>query len=158
MLLGKSSMLLSVKYCKNNLVIWSHWVHLNRHSSWNSQFLPPLISPQSFAPRKKVWVRCCHELVSFHLHTPTLQSFSFSFTTYFLTTWNCRKVTFVGIHNRRTDHLKFAEKIAGVKPIKKSYFKDAMEYFRWGSYRAFTQNVLRARLGHLTTKNVLLSR
>ena len=68
------------------------------------------------------------------------------------------EVTFVGIHNRRTDHLKFAEKIAGVKPIKKSYFKDAMEYFRWGSYRAFTQNVLRARLGHLTTKNVLLSR
>ena len=39
-------------------------------------------------------------------------------------------VTFVGIHNRRTDHLQFVQRIAKVKPVGKSYFKDAMEYFR----------------------------
>ena len=39
-------------------------------------------------------------------------------------------VTFVGIHNRRTDHIEFVKKTARAKPITKKYFKDAMEYFR----------------------------
>jgi hypothetical protein len=39
-------------------------------------------------------------------------------------------VTFVGIHNRRTDHIDFVKKTARAKPITKRYFKDAMEYFR----------------------------
>jgi hypothetical protein len=40
------------------------------------------------------------------------------------------EITFVGIHNRRTDHIDFVKKTARAKPITKRYFKDAMEYFR----------------------------
>ena len=40
------------------------------------------------------------------------------------------EITFVGIHNRRTDHLTFMQKAEKMKPVKPSYFKDGMEYFR----------------------------
>ena len=40
-------------------------------------------------------------------------------------------VTFVGIHNRRTDHLNFTMKTDRAKPIKPKYFREAMEYFRY---------------------------
>ena len=40
-------------------------------------------------------------------------------------------MTFVGIHNRRTDHIDFMRKTADLKPIETDFFYDAMEYFRW---------------------------
>jgi O-glycosyl hydrolase len=40
-------------------------------------------------------------------------------------------VTFVGIHNRRTDHLEFVKRLAKAKPIGKKYFMEAMDYFRY---------------------------
>jgi hypothetical protein len=43
-------------------------------------------------------------------------------------------VTYVGIHNRRTDHLEFTMKTDRAKPIKPKYFKEAMEYFRYFFY------------------------
>ena len=39
-------------------------------------------------------------------------------------------VTFVGIHNRRTDFLKYIKEAESVDPLEKSYFYDAMDYFR----------------------------
>ncbi|XP_023345764.1 uncharacterized protein LOC111714792 [Eurytemora carolleeae] len=39
------------------------------------------------------------------------------------------EVVFVGIHNRRTDHLKF-QKDVGFIPVKTSYFLESMELFR----------------------------
>ena len=41
------------------------------------------------------------------------------------------EMTFVGIHNRRTDHIDFMRKTADLKPIETDFFYDAMEYFRW---------------------------
>ena len=41
-----------------------------------------------------------------------------------------KPITFVGIHNRRTDHLKFMEDENNVKPLKDDYFFDAMDYYR----------------------------
>jgi hypothetical protein len=41
-----------------------------------------------------------------------------------------REVTYVGIHNRRTDHFDLVRKLSGQEPLDKSYFYDAMEYFR----------------------------
>ena len=32
--------------------------------------------------------------------------------------------------SRRTDYVSYSEQLYGMKPLKKSYFKDAMEYFR----------------------------
>lgn len=40
------------------------------------------------------------------------------------------EITFVGIHHRRTDHLDYMLDKFNEKPLKKSYFKNAMEYFR----------------------------
>ena len=40
------------------------------------------------------------------------------------------KLNFVCIHNRRTDFTAFAEQQFKEKPLKKSYFYDAMEHFR----------------------------
>lgn len=41
-------------------------------------------------------------------------------------------VTFVGIHNRRTDYISYMEGMFGIRrnPFDKSYFRAAMEYFR----------------------------
>ena len=44
-------------------------------------------------------------------------------------------VTYVGIHNRRTDHLNFTLKADRAKPLKPKYFREAMEYFRYFSLR-----------------------
>ena len=41
-----------------------------------------------------------------------------------------KKITFVGIHHRRTDISAFASEAFNEKPPKKSYFYDAMEHFR----------------------------
>ena len=45
---------------------------------------------------------------------------------------NVADITFVGIHNRRTDYLDYMKSKFGVtkNPFKKSYFMAAMEYFR----------------------------
>ena len=40
------------------------------------------------------------------------------------------KLTFIGIHHRRTDMGAFAKQEFNEKPLKKSYFYAAMEYFR----------------------------
>jgi hypothetical protein len=40
-------------------------------------------------------------------------------------------VTYVGVHNRRTDHLEFIQKTSNLKPIEIDYFYDAMDYFRY---------------------------
>ena len=39
-------------------------------------------------------------------------------------------ITYVGIHIRRTDYLKFAKEKYGFDPLTKEYFNDAMEYFK----------------------------
>ena len=39
-------------------------------------------------------------------------------------------ITFVGIHNRRTDHLEFSEKMFRQKPLGPEYFKEKMNEFR----------------------------
>ena len=39
-------------------------------------------------------------------------------------------ITYVGIHIRRTDYLKFAKNYYGLDPLTKDYFNDAMEYFK----------------------------
>ena len=41
-----------------------------------------------------------------------------------------KDVTYVGIHNRRTDHLEYVSTHLGFEPIEADYFIDAMEYFR----------------------------
>ena len=41
-----------------------------------------------------------------------------------------KDVTYVGIHNRRTDHFEMMKRRYDMKPIPTSYFTDAMEYFR----------------------------
>ncbi len=40
------------------------------------------------------------------------------------------KLTFVGIHNRRTDYLQFRRKTLGLDNLYEDYFADAMEYFK----------------------------
>ena len=40
------------------------------------------------------------------------------------------KITYVGIHNRRTDYLEFRRKRLGLDNLYEDYFEDAMEYFR----------------------------
>ena len=39
-------------------------------------------------------------------------------------------VTFVGIHNRRTDHIKWTKDNHNRKPLKPQFFYDAMDEFR----------------------------
>lgn len=40
------------------------------------------------------------------------------------------EITFVGVHNRRTDYLEFRRKRLGLDPLYEDYFEDAMEYYR----------------------------
>lgn len=40
-----------------------------------------------------------------------------------------KKITFVGIHNRRTDYLEFRRKRLGLDNLYEDYFDDAMAYF-----------------------------
>ena len=40
------------------------------------------------------------------------------------------KITYVGIHNRRTDYLEFRRKRLKLDNLYEDYFEDAMEYFR----------------------------
>jgi hypothetical protein len=43
-------------------------------------------------------------------------------------------INFVGIHNRRTDYVQYMDSMYGERsPYTKSYFRDAMDYFR-GEY------------------------
>ena len=46
---------------------------------------------------------------------------------------NVRKnqVTFIGVHNRRTDHLEYSEKEFKWKPLTNKYFYKAMASFRF---------------------------
>ncbi len=39
-------------------------------------------------------------------------------------------MTFVGVHNRRTDYLEFRRKRLGLDNLYEDYFQDAMDYFR----------------------------
>ena len=41
-----------------------------------------------------------------------------------------KDIYFVGIHNRRTDHIEYTRRKHGQKPLKPSYFQDAMEEMR----------------------------
>ena len=41
-----------------------------------------------------------------------------------------KDVTYIGIHIRRTDHLKFMKKNFDADPLDEEYYNDAMEYFR----------------------------
>ncbi|XP_059089721.1 galactoside alpha-(1,2)-fucosyltransferase 1-like [Tigriopus californicus] len=41
-----------------------------------------------------------------------------------------KEITFIGVHNRRTDHLEYFERYFKKKPLKPSYFHDAMDIFR----------------------------
>lgn len=41
-----------------------------------------------------------------------------------------KDITFIGIHNRRTDHLAWTQKKHKRSPLKASYFYDAMDKFR----------------------------
>ncbi len=40
------------------------------------------------------------------------------------------KVTFVGVHDRRTDYLEFRRKVLLTEDLDEDYLPDAMEYFR----------------------------
>ena len=45
-----------------------------------------------------------------------------------------KDVTYIGIHNRRTDHLDFMRKtmkMEDMEELGREYFKDGMEYFRY---------------------------
>ena len=39
------------------------------------------------------------------------------------------KITFVGIHNRRTDYLDFRRRVLGLSNLYEDYFADATDYF-----------------------------
>jgi hypothetical protein len=60
-----------------------------------------------------------------------------------LLTYDCplSDVTYVGIHNRRTDFLKYIKEAENVDPLEKSYFYDGMDYFRYNysSYDIFPE-------------------
>jgi hypothetical protein len=43
------------------------------------------------------------------------------------------KVTFVGVHDRRTDFLVFRKKVLMTEDLDEDYLPDAMNYFRYGS-------------------------
>ena len=45
-----------------------------------------------------------------------------------------KDITYIGLHNRRTDHLKFMRENVGMTELEelgKQYFMDGMEYFRY---------------------------
>lgn len=41
-----------------------------------------------------------------------------------------KDITFIGVHNRRTDHLAYAKEQFGHTPLTASYFHDAMDIYR----------------------------
>ena len=41
-----------------------------------------------------------------------------------------KQITYVGIHNRRTDSVEFIKREWYQEPLREDYFEDAMEYFR----------------------------
>jgi len=42
-----------------------------------------------------------------------------------------RKITYVGVHNRRTDHIRFMRERENREPLDESYFAFAFQYFRY---------------------------
>ena len=44
---------------------------------------------------------------------------------------NESKITYVGVHNRRTDHKKFMREREKREPLDESFFVFAFEYFRY---------------------------
>ena len=42
-----------------------------------------------------------------------------------------KDITFIGVHNRRTDHLAYSKEQFGNKPLTASYFHDAMDIYRY---------------------------
>ena len=48
-----------------------------------------------------------------------------------------KDITYIGIHNRRTDHLAFMRnemKMKDLEELGKDFFMDGMEYFRYNIY------------------------
>ena len=41
-----------------------------------------------------------------------------------------KDITFIGVHNRRTDHLEYLKQKGGHKPLKAKYFKEKMDEYR----------------------------
>ena len=41
------------------------------------------------------------------------------------------KITYVGVHNRRSDHLKFMRERENRQPLDETFFAYAFEYFRY---------------------------
>ena len=42
-----------------------------------------------------------------------------------------RKITYVGVHNRRSDHIRFMRERENREPLDESYFAFAFQYFRY---------------------------
>ena len=42
-----------------------------------------------------------------------------------------RKITYVGVHNRRTDHIRFMRERENREPLDESYFAFAFQFFRY---------------------------
>ena len=40
------------------------------------------------------------------------------------------KITYVGVHNRRSDHIKFMRERENRQPLDETFFANAFEYFR----------------------------
>ena len=41
------------------------------------------------------------------------------------------KITYVGVHNRRSDHIEFMRELEKREPLEESYFAYAFKYFRY---------------------------
>ena len=41
------------------------------------------------------------------------------------------EITFVGVHNRRSDHVEFMRERLKIEPLEENYFSFAFEYFRY---------------------------
>ena len=41
------------------------------------------------------------------------------------------EITFVGVHNRRSDHIEFMRERLKLEPLSENYFSAAFEYFRY---------------------------
>ncbi len=46
---------------------------------------------------------------------------------------NPKEITYVGVHVRRTDHLKYIKEQNDMDPLDGEYFNDAMDYFRYNN-------------------------
>ena len=64
---------------------------------------------------------CALKANTFHSMYVSISTFQFE--------TKCNKITYVGIHNRRTDYLEFRRKHLKLKKLYKEYFEDAMDYF-----------------------------